>query len=150
MPIISEKDRQSLAQLFQRELVDPVRIVYFTQGDSPLVVPGQECQFCRETGELLSEVCSLSDKLSLEVHDFWREKERAAEYGVDKIPATVLLGHARGRLRFFGIPSGYEFSTLIEDILDLSRGRDRLQKKSREALAGLSQPVHIQVLVTPT
>jgi len=150
MPVLADNDRQYLTQLFREQLKEPVRILYFTQHESPLFVPGQECQFCRETGEILSEVSSLSDKLSVEVHDFWQEKELAAQHGVDKIPAMVFQGRAQGQIRYYGVPSGYEFATLIEDILDLSRGQNRLSEKTREALAAIKEPVHIQVLVTPT
>jgi len=53
-------------------------------------------------------------------------------------------------IRFFGIPSGYEFTSVIEDIADVSRGKVDLQDKTREVLAGLTEPVHMQVFVTPT
>jgi hypothetical protein len=55
-----------------------------------------------------------------------------------------------GRVRFFGMPSGYEFSSLIDDVVDVSRGRTRLSEATREALAALATPLHFQVFVTPT
>ena len=57
---------------------------------------------------------------------------------------------ARARYRFFGIPAGYEFSTLVEDILDLSKGTTALSEKTRTALEEVDQDLHIQVFVTPT
>jgi glutaredoxin-like protein len=53
-------------------------------------------------------------------------------------------------IRFYGIPSGYEFSSIIEDIVDVSRGDSGLQPATREALAAVSEPVHFQVFITPT
>jgi glutaredoxin-like protein len=62
----------------------------------------------------------------------------------------VLQGRAKGKVRYFGIPAGYEFSTLIEDILDVSRGTTNLSDTTREILATIDQDLHIQVFVTPT
>ncbi len=66
------------------------------------------------------------------------------------IPAFILQGHTKGSVRYFGIPAGYEFSTLIEDLIDVSKGTTNLSDKTREALATVDQDIHIQVFVTPT
>jgi glutaredoxin-like protein len=53
-------------------------------------------------------------------------------------------------VRYFGIPAGYEFSTLVEDLIDVSKGTTKLREKTREILATVDQDLHIQVFVTPT
>ena len=53
-------------------------------------------------------------------------------------------------MRFFGLPSGYEFASLIEDIIDVGAGSSDLPADTVEALRGLQKDVHIQVFVTPT
>jgi alkyl hydroperoxide reductase subunit AhpF len=63
-----------------------------------------------------------------------RDKQEADSLGVTRIPGFVLQGSGKGKIRFFGIPAGYEFSTLVEDILDLSKGATNLSEKSRTAL----------------
>jgi len=125
MPLISEKDQQTLQKLFE-ELEGDVTITNFTQHESLLIVPGQECDYCKETRELLEEVTALSDKLHLETKDFVGDKQEADSLGVTRIPGFVLQGSGKGKIRFFGIPAGYEFSTLVEDILDLSKGTTTL------------------------
>ena len=150
MPVISAGDAKFIQEHFAKNLVGDVQIVYFTQRESVLLIPSQECAYCQQTRELLGEVAALSDKLHLEVHDFVAEEALAQELGVDRIPAFVLRGAARGRVRYFGIPAGYEFSTLIEDIVDVSRGTTDLSSDTLEALAGLPGDAHIQVFVTPT
>jgi hypothetical protein len=50
----------------------------------------------------------------------------------------------------YGLPSGYEFGTLVDAILDVSRGESGLAEETKQALAALSRPVHIQVFSTPT
>lgn len=150
MPLIQEEDRKFLVDFFAKELVDPVKIVYFTQHQSPLVVPSQVCMYCKETGDLLDEVASLSDKIEVEVHDFLKDESLVKQYGVEKIPAVVITGKNKGKIRFFGIPSGYEFASLIEVIKDVSKGGSDLSEATRTELGKVTEPVHIQVFVTPT
>lgn len=147
MPLISEKDAKHLRHEFEAELVDPVKLVMFTQAF--------ECQFCAETRQIVEEVAALSDKITAEIYDFVTDKPVAEMYGVDKIPAIVILHVVDGEerdygIRFYGIPSGYEFTSVIEDIMDLSRGESGLQAKSKEAVEAITEPVHFQVFVTPT
>jgi alkyl hydroperoxide reductase subunit AhpF len=149
MPLISEKDQQTLQKLFE-ELEGDVTITNFTQHESLLIVPGQECDYCKETRELLEEVTALSNKLHLVTKDFVRDKQEADSLGVTRIPGFVLQGHAKGKVRFFGIPAGYEFSTLVEDLLDLSKGTTNLSEKTRTALKEVDQDLYVQVFVTPT
>jgi glutaredoxin-like protein len=71
---------------------------------------------------------------------------------VDKVPAIVLLGeHDKDYgIRFFGIPSGYEFSNLLADIIDVSSGKSDLAQELANKVAAVSSPVEIKVFVTPT
>ncbi len=131
------------------ELDAPVNLVVFTQGEDAV-----ECEMCHETRELLEEVAALSAKLSVEVHDFVADTEIAAAYGIDKIPAVAIVrGGEEPKdygIRLYGIPSGYEFGTLIEDINMVSKGDPGLSANTLAALAQLPGPIEIQVFVTPT
>lgn len=150
MSLLSPQDQAQVRALLAERLLGPVTLEFYTQRASPLSVPAHQCETCRETGELLSELASLSDRLGLEVHDFVLESEAARQQGIDRIPAVILKGKNRGVVRYFGIPAGYEFASLLEDLLDVSRGTTSLAPASRERLAGLSGKVHLEVLVTPT
>ena len=142
MSLLSDKDGAAIRNRLD-SMTAPVTLVNFTQD--------RECQFCRETRQLVEELGSLSDKLRVRIHDFTADTARAHELGVDKIPAIALLGEEEdSRIRFYGIPSGYEFATLIDDILSVSRRDSGLGARSRERLAKLQTPLHIQVFVTPT
>ncbi len=150
MPLIQEEDRKFLVDYFSKELVDPVKLVYFTQHQSPLVVPGNVCMYCKETGELLEEVASLSDKIEVEVHDLLKDEAVAKQYGIEKIPAVIITGRNKGKIRFFGIPSGYEFASLVEVIKDVSKGSSDLTEATKKEIGKVANPLHIQVFVTPT
>lgn len=125
-----------------KEMVNPVKLVHFTQS--------LNLEYGAETIKLLEELVALSDKLSLEVLNFVLDKEKVAEYGIDKIPATAIRNGKDYGIRYYGIPAGYEFASLLDAILDVSSGDSRLSAESREKLKAVSHPVHLEVFVTPT
>lgn len=141
MTLISEKDRQEIQKILGR-MQAPVKLVHFTQTVN--------CETCDDTRRLLEEVAPLSDKLSLEVFNFTLDKEKVDEYGIDKFPATVVEGEGSRRVRFYGIPAGYEIVSLLDAIVLASAGDSDLAPESRTQLASVKDPLHLEVLVTPT
>jgi glutaredoxin-like protein len=141
MPLLSEKDRKQI-QVRLAEMEQPVRLVHFTRE--------LDCDSCEPTLRLLKEVAELSEKLTLEVHNIVLDQEAAARFGIDKVPATVVANERDHGIRLYGLPGGYEFAVLLEDILDVSRGRSGLDAETRQQLQTLTKPVHLQVFVTPT
>src|ERR1044071_6212316 len=145
MPLIPDDDQQRIREHFERSLTGDVEIVMFTDRVSPIIVPGQQpCEMCEQTEELLNEVTTLSDKLSLTVHDIKEAKEEADSYKIDRVPSFILKGASRGQVRYFGIPAGYEFSTLIADLIDVSKGVTNLSEETLEFLASLTEDINIK------
>lgn len=145
MPLLDDKTRRDVQEMLA-DIAGPARIVVFTQ---PF-----ECDYCKETREIAEEIAALSDQLSVDVYDFQDDAEIAEKYGVDKIPAIVLLGadDKDYGVRYYGIPSGYEFSSLLHDIKAVAAGPEGVEL-SDEALAfldSLEEDLHLQVFVTPT
>ncbi len=149
MPMLSESDKQEIGKVLEEEMDDDVDVALFTKRQGLIVVPGQECATCDQTHELMKEVTSLSDKLRLEVHDFYAEKDLAAEHKIHRIPAIVVEGKARGKVRYFGIPAGLGFPNFIDGLLAVSKGKTSLSEDTRESLGTLAKDVHIQVFTTP-
>jgi alkyl hydroperoxide reductase subunit AhpF len=150
VPLLDDKVRKQVQDALAG-IDRPVKMVMFTQGEGGAL----ECQYCSETRELVDEVSQQSEKLSLEVLDFQADEARAQELGVDKIPALVLLANGDGTakhhgVRLYGIPAGYEFSSLVEGLRMVGTGDVKLADATRQALARLTTPVHLQVFVTPT
>ena len=145
MALLKDQDHEHLLKEFEA-LKDPVKIMVFTQEN--------ECQYCAETRQIAEEVAGLSDKISVEVFDFVADQEVAEHYNVDKIPATVIMRGGDNPkdfgIRYFGIPSGYEFSSIIEDIMMVSQGDSGLSDETKNMLKELTDPLHLQVFVTPT
>lgn len=150
MPYISEKDQQTLKDRLRRELKRDVTIRLFTQRTAGLTIPGRECRYCDDTQRLLEELAALSRKLHLEVKDFYSEAPAAKEAGVERIPAIIMAANSASNVKFYGIPMGYEFSTILEGLVTLSRGVSPLSLETRKKLKRVKDSVHIQVFVTPT
>ena len=141
MAVLKDEDREQVRKQLE-ELVNPVQLVMFTQA--------MECQFCSETRALVEEVASLSNKVEAVIYDFVLDKDKADDYGVDKIPAIAVVGQEDYGVRFYGIPAGYEFTSLLEAMNTVSTGESGLSDATKKALGEIDRPVHFQVFVTPT
>ena len=150
MPLISEKDQQTLKDRFKRELKNEVTVRLFTQKATGLTIPGRECRYCDDTQKLLEELTALSSKVHLDVKSFYSDAQEARDAGVERIPATVISRNGDSNIKFYGIPMGYEFATIVEDLITVSRGVSPLSLGTRKKLKRIKDPVHIQVFVTPT
>jgi hypothetical protein len=150
MSFIPESEQEYLRKLFAERLEGNVHLHLYTRDPAAQVAPGKGCITCQETQQLLEELTSLSDKLKLDVHDVSIDEEEARSAGIEELPTIVFKGRNQGTLRFVGIPAGYESSTLVEDVIQVSRGTTELQYHSRQVLAFLTTPIHIKVFVTPT
>ncbi len=141
MAILTEQDRAGVRDELAK-LSGPVKLVVFSQE------LGSE--YCVETERLVREVAECSDRVAVEVYNLHIDREKAAAYGVDRVPAVIVEGARDYGIRFFGIPMGYEFTNLIDGMLVASSGETRLSPETLERLKGVTKPVHIQVFTTPT
>jgi glutaredoxin-like protein len=145
MSLINEQDAVAIREQLAASLTRPVQLALF--------VSTQSCEYCALTRELAAALCALHDDLTLAVYDLRADVERAALLGIDKAPALVVLGgpaHIDYGVRFYGIPSGYEFASLLEAIRMVGSDSVELQPATRAFLADLTSPLHLQVLVTPS
>jgi glutaredoxin-like protein len=141
MATFSEADRKRIKELLAG-MENPVRLVHFTQT--------LQCELCRQTQGLLEDLVPLSDKLSLEVYNFLLDKEKVAQYRIDKVPATIVVGAKDHGVRLYGLPGGYEFVVLVDTIRRVSQGNSGLEPESVDKLKDLKSALHIEVFVTPT
>lgn len=144
MSLLSDRDRQTV-QSHLAGLTHDVTLLFFTQtiGAPETVLMARQ---------VVDEVASLSDRVSVEEVNLVLDRERSAEFGIDRIPAIVLLKDgADTRMRFLGAPAGYEFSSLIESIVLAGTDDSGLSDESRRLIAEkVTAPLDIKVFVTPT
>ena len=95
------------------EVENNVKLILFTQS--------LNCESCPETEVLLRELAALSDKLNLEILNPHVNSDKAEQYKITRTPALILEGERDYGIRFFGMPGGYEFASLLEDIIAVGK-----------------------------
>lgn len=121
---------------------EPVTLELFSQSF--------ECGYCKETHQLLDELSAANPLLQMKLHQFENDAEAVKQFGIDKIPAIAVVGKKDYGIRFYGIPAGYEFSSLLSAILLVSTGITKLSADTKKFLDNLQKPIHLQTFVTPT
>jgi glutaredoxin-like protein len=147
MALIPEREADRLRAYFATALIAPVHADLYVIREQGWFRTADACASCGQAQILLEEIAALSDRIWLSVHSMCDERALAA-VGVDRVPTLVLSGPGSGGVRFVGAPVGEELVTLLEDLVDLSRGSTDLDADSRRALAGLAREVRVQVLVS--
>jgi alkyl hydroperoxide reductase subunit AhpF len=147
MSLLSPADQEKLRESFD-EMTSPVKVLFFTQTI--------DCEPCEQTRRILDELPALSDKIAIEEVNFILEKEKAAQYGIDRVPALALVaqdatGEARDtRMRFLGTPAGYEFVSLVQALMLAGGHASSLTPENRARVDAVTTPTTIQVFSTPT
>jgi glutaredoxin-like protein len=144
MAIIDQKLKAQIAGTFSKGLKDEVRIWLFTSKDKAV------CEQCENTTTLVRELCEIDPRLKLFEYDIDEHRKEAKVLGVERAPALLLQGAKPAGIYYYGIPSGYEFGSLLEDIIDVSNSRSRLSEKTKEAARSIDADIDIKVFVTPT
>jgi glutaredoxin-like protein len=146
MSILNDEIAQQVREVFD-QIEEPVQLLFFEKTEG--------CEYCAETRQMLEEVSTLSDKIGFTAYNLETDEGIAQQYKVDKAPGIVIAGVDGEQIldygiRLSGIPSGHEFSSLIHDVLLVSRRDSGLSDQTRAILKGVSKPVLLQVFVTPT
>jgi alkyl hydroperoxide reductase subunit AhpF len=147
MSLLTPADQEKLRESFD-EMTSPVRVLFFTQA--------VDCEPCVQTRQILDELPPLSARIAIEEVNFVLEKDKAAQYGIDRVPALALLhqdaaGQTRDtRIRFLGTPAGYEFVSLVQALLLAGGHASQLTAANRAKLDAVKTPTTIQVFSTPT
>jgi glutaredoxin-like protein len=144
--VLNDQITKQISEVFAG-IKEPVQMLYFSSQDG--------CDYCAETKQLLEEVAALHDKIELSVYDIRENQDIASKYNVMNAPGIVIAAIDGGEItdlgiQYSGIPSGHELSTLINDILIVSKRDSGLSETTREFLKNLEQPLLLQVFVTPS
>jgi alkyl hydroperoxide reductase subunit AhpF len=143
MALLSDNDQQVLRQHLSG-IDTPVTLVLFTQ-----TIGGSESGPIAK--QVLDEVATLNDKISVVEKNVVLDTEDTARYGIDRAPAIVVLRNGEDtRMRFLGAPTGYEFVPLVEAIVLAGTGKNDLEPASVDLLASVDTPTDIKVFSTPT
>lgn len=146
--ILDDNIRGQVREFFG-DLEKPVTVLFFGKKDA------DDCVYCEQTLQLITELAELTDKIRVVSYDLDENKVEAEQYHVDASPTMVVTADDDGvihdyGIRFKGIPSGHEFTSLVNTLLIVSRRESGLSAETRQFLKELTQPIHLQVFVTPT
>jgi len=139
---VTSADRATALRDALAEVASDVRLIFFEQSLG--------CETCRPTRQLLEQLTAVNSHIQLEALNLVLDKDRAAELGVDRVPAVVVSSQTSNRIRFYGAPLGYELRSLVDAIRITASGRSDLSQHTQTVIAGLTRPVSLQVFFTPT
>jgi len=139
--LFNEETLEQLKEIFV-QLSGKVELLYFTQEPA--------CDSCRTQQLLLEVIAENSDKITLTQYDLIKDADKAREYGIHKVPATAVIGKQDFGIRFYGVTGGYEFNSLLEDILMVSSGEHDLDPGTMALVEKINRPTHLEVMVTLT
>ena len=139
--IIDDKTKKELIPILDA-LTNPVKLVFFTQK--------KDCPTCKQEYGLLKELSALSDKLVLKSYDMVLNRDEALKFKINRTPATIVMDDSDYGIRFFGLTTGYEFTSLLEAIVMVSVGRSGLEPEIEALVRTIKKPIHIQVMTTLT
>lgn len=149
MGIIDERTAEQLRARFAEKLTEPVELRLYTRpGTGRLILPsGFGCATCDDARALAEEIAAAApEKVMLEVVD--------VSEGSSDVPDVPLLTVGRPgedpRIRFQGLPAGYEFATVVDAIERVSSGEHGLSDESAKALEQLEEDLEVLVFATPT
>jgi glutaredoxin-like protein len=142
--MIDDKLKQELKGMFAKELSGNVKLWLFTSSNK------EECPYCEATAEMAAELAGVDARISLFQYTVEDNAKEAKVMGIERAPALLIQGEKAHSVYYYGIPAGYEFSSLVEDIIDVSKGSTRLAERTKEAVRKIDRNVDIKVFVTPT
>jgi glutaredoxin-like protein len=140
MSILDDDAKKQLSEILSK-MQDEVELLMFTQE--------VECESCAQTRAFIEEFGGISDKLKVTVYDFMKDKAKAEELGVDKIPAIVILdsGGTDTGIRFYGIPAGYEINSLTHAVLAVSGEKEALPGDILKRIGNVDREVRIETFI---
>lgn len=141
MGFFNEEQIKDIKEIFSN-LINNIEIIFFGQD--------LNCSQCKDTENLLEELCNIDEKLSFKAYNFVNDIKEVKKYLITDIPAIVIRSSLKDfGIVYYGIPSGYEFNTLLQTIVYISRDDHGLSSITAESLQYINTPVIIKVFVTP-
>jgi alkyl hydroperoxide reductase subunit AhpF len=148
--MIPQREQRLIQGRLEEDLRGRVRLDFFTQKPSPIVVPGRsECRYCPQVSEAVAELAALHPRLALTVHELAEAPDAARKLGVQRVPCIVVRGQANRAIRFYGLPAGTQFANLIETIVLSTHPDVPVAREASLLVRKLRRPVQLSVFVTP-
>lgn len=139
---IDEATKREVMEIFKR-MDKPVKLYVFTTE--------KHCLYCSEVEEIVDKLSELAHgRIEVAKCKCDVDTPEARELRVARHPAIVIKAEGGGLLKYYGVPSGYEFGVLVETIMAASTGDLAMPLSVIDLVRKVEKRAHIQVFVTPT
>ncbi len=146
---LDNSDSLQISRYLQERMINRVGIDIWSRNDSGLVRTDRDtCTHCEDSIALSRQLVSLHPGLSLTKYDLDEHSDRANSANINLAPSVVLRGSGKS-IKLSGMFSGAIFPALLDLIGFLSQGTSPLADEDLTAIQSVSEPMHIEVMVTP-
>jgi len=140
--MFGEGDRIALERKFGSGMKDEVTLVVFIDE----TVAGS-----KELVELANVLASFSPKIKVQVEKVENGKnQRMSEMRIENYPVLVVTKGEFSRIRYYGIPAGYEIPPITDAIVELSASHANLAPKSKSIMSTVRRKANIKIFVLTT
>jgi glutaredoxin-like protein len=143
MEKILDKETQNKVREILEKLTEPVQIL-LVKNDG---------EYSEIVEQLLGELKELDERIMVNIYHPGSQEINNYDIEKDLLPAMLILDNEGRdyRIRYYGIPSGYEFTTFLQNIIAVSnKSVDSFNDENKEKLSQIDKNVRIRVFVTPT
>jgi len=138
--MFSDSDRAALERRFA-SMIEPITLLVFAD----------EGPISKQLTELAKALAAASPKIGVEVEGVdGGRNPKMKELRLDHWPVLVPTKADFTRIRYFGVPAGYEIAPMVEGLVELSASRTALTPRAREALSTVRRKANIKIFVLPT
>jgi glutaredoxin-like protein len=116
MALISEDDKEIIKKLFSEKLEGSVRI-------KAILDEKNAQEQSKILKDLLNELSRIDNRIFVKFIDISEVGNLDAPEGLDNKKGPIILFEDKPNLIYYGIPAGYEFTTLLDDIIFVSTNK---------------------------
>ncbi|MBE0518181.1 MAG: thioredoxin family protein [Thermoplasmata archaeon] len=132
----------SSGKIVRIEMKDEVTIRLFVE-EGPKITD--------ELTDLANSMAESNDKIKVDIEYVDRGRnELLKQYHIEHWPCIVLEKDGVSRIRYYGVPSGYELVAMKDAIHELSTSSPRLSHMSLESLSKIRRKANVKVFVLTT
>lgn len=140
--ILSTAERESIAHRLAQGMKDEVTLLLFVDG-APLL-----SEELKEFGNMMA---GLSQRIKVDIQTADEGKnEKMRQLHIENWPCMVLVKGDFSRIRYYGIPLGYELPPMVDAMIELSSSRTPLSPVARTALSTVRRRANIKLFVLQT
>lgn len=139
--MLSETDKGVLQRKFA-SMTDEVTLVVFADQALPA---------SKDLIDFANTMAGLSPKIRVDIEEAQDGRNpRMRELHVDRWPLLLVTKRDFARIRYYGVPLGYELPAVLDAIVELSTSRTALSPRAKSSLATVRRKANIKVFVLAT